>query len=283
MRIARIATRAEASVWAEQTGDIYRRLDDRAQTLDGLLAGAGAAGGGDIVSGDLLAPLVPRNIVAVGLNYFDHVRETGMDIPSTPLLFAKFTSSVTGPSGPIVIDERLTSRVDWEVELAAVVGRTARNVAASEALAYVFGYTVVNDVSARDLQFAEGQWVRGKSLDTFCPLGPVIVTTDEIQDPQALRLQTRVNGEVVQDSSTAEMIFSVAELVAFCSRHFTLQPGDLLLTGTPWGCGDFMDPKRSLSPGDELVSFIEDIGEIRAMVVGADAVPSAVALPSAGA
>jgi 5-carboxymethyl-2-hydroxymuconate isomerase len=142
-----------------------------------------------------------------------------------------------------------------------------RNVAETDALDHVFGYTVGNDVSARDLQFGDGQWVRGKSLDTFCPLGPVIVTADEIPDPQALGLCTRVNGETVQDSSTAEMIFGVAELLAFCSRSFTLEPGDVLLTGTPWGCGEFMDPKRSLAAGDVVEVEVEGIGTLRNEVV----------------
>jgi 2-keto-4-pentenoate hydratase/2-oxohepta-3-ene-1,7-dioic acid hydratase in catechol pathway len=136
-------------------------------------------------------------------------------------------------------------------------------VAPEDALAYVFGYTVANDVSARDLQFGDGQWVRGKSLDTFCPLGPVVVTADEIPDPQALHLECRVNGEVMQDATTDLMVFGVAELISYCSRNFTLEPGDVLLTGTPWGCGEFMDPKRSLAPGDVVECEIDGIGILR--------------------
>jgi 5-carboxymethyl-2-hydroxymuconate isomerase len=142
-----------------------------------------------------------------------------------------------------------------------------RRVKPADALDHVFGYTVANDVSARDVQFADGQWVRGKSLDTFCPLGPVVVTPDEIGDPQKLALRTRVNGETVQDSSTAEMIFSVAELLAFCSLSFTLERGDVLLTGTPWGCGEFMNPRRSLRPGDIVETEVEGIGVLRNPVV----------------
>jgi 2-keto-4-pentenoate hydratase/2-oxohepta-3-ene-1,7-dioic acid hydratase in catechol pathway len=127
----------------------------------------------------------------------------------------------------------------------------------------VFGYTVANDVSARDVQFGDGQWVRGKSLDTFCPLGPVVVTADEIEDPQSLGLRTRVNGELVQDSSTSEMVFGVAELVSYCSHSFTLEPGDVILTGTPWGCGEFMDPPRSLAPGDVVEVEVDGIGTLR--------------------
>jgi len=211
----------------------------------------------------LLAPLVPRKIVAVGLNYEDHIRETGLDRPAEPLLFTKFPTSVIGPDDHIVVDATLTERVDWEVELAVVIGTRTRTASLEDALSHVAGYTVANDVSARDLQFRDVQWVRGKSLDTFCPLGPVLVTPDEIMDVQNLALRTRVNGQVVQDSCTSEMIFSVAELVAYCSRSFTLEPGDVLLTGTPWGCGEFMNPKRSLHPGDVVEVQIEGIGTLR--------------------
>ena len=214
-------------------------------------------------------PLRPGKIVAIGLNYLDHVRETGMEAPERPLVFTKFPSSVIGPGEAIEIDPALTQRVDWEVELAVVVGRRARRLDPATALDCVFGYTVANDVSARDVQFSDGQWVRGKSLDTFCPLGPVVVTGDELGDPQRLRLRTIVNGETVQDSSTAEMIFGVAELLAFCSASFTLEPGDVLLTGTPWGCGEFMDPKRSLQPGDVVETEVEGIGRLRNPVVAA--------------
>jgi 2-keto-4-pentenoate hydratase/2-oxohepta-3-ene-1,7-dioic acid hydratase in catechol pathway len=215
----------------------------------------------------LVAPLAPGKIVAIGLNYLDHLRETGMDAPARPLIFAKFPTSVVGPGAAIEFDRAVTERVDWEGELAAVVGRRMRNVSEDDALDHLFGYTVANDVSARDVQFADSQWVHGKSLDTFCPLGPAIVTADEVPDPQALRLRTRVNGEVVQESSTGEMIFGVAELLAFCSRSFTLEPGDVLLTGTPWGCGEFVDPQRSLADGDVVEVEIEGLGSLRNPVV----------------
>ncbi|MCW2953415.1 MAG: 5-carboxymethyl-2-hydroxymuconateDelta-isomerase [Conexibacter sp.] len=215
----------------------------------------------------LAAPLIPGKIVAIGLNYLDHIREAKMERPQRPLVFTKFTSSVIADGEQIAIDRGLTERVDWEVELAAVIGRRASRVTVEHALDHVLGYTVANDVSARDLQFADGQWVRAKSLDTFCPLGPVIVTADEIPDPQALALRTRVNGETVQDSSTAEMLFGVAELIAFCSRSFTLEPGDVVLTGTPWGCGEFMDPVRSLAAGDVVEVEVEGIGTLRNPVV----------------
>jgi 2-keto-4-pentenoate hydratase/2-oxohepta-3-ene-1,7-dioic acid hydratase in catechol pathway len=229
----------------------------------GSVADAAARAGDPLDDARLLAPLRPGKVVAIGLNYLDHVRETGMEAPSRPLVFAKWPSSVIGPEEAIVIDAELAERVDWEVELAAVIGATTRDVPVERALDHVLGYTVGNDVSARDVQFADGQWVRGKSFDTFCPLGPAIVTADEVPDPQALRLSTRVNGEVVQDSSTAEMVFGVAELIAFCSRSFTLEPGDVLLTGTPWGCGEFMDPRRSLAAGDVVECEVEGIGVLR--------------------
>jgi 2-keto-4-pentenoate hydratase/2-oxohepta-3-ene-1,7-dioic acid hydratase in catechol pathway len=204
----------------------------------------------------------PGKIIAIGLNYMDHIREAGMEVPTSPLVFAKFPSSVIGHGDPIVIDRALTQRVDWEVELAVVIGRELRDVPVADALDHVAGYTVANDVSARDVQFADGQWVRGKSFDTFCPLGPRVVEPAAIGDPQDLRLRTRVNGELVQDSSTSEMVFGVAELLAFCSRSFTLNAGDVVLTGTPWGCGEFMDPQRSLQDGDVVEAEIDGIGTL---------------------
>ena len=261
MRIATVQT-SDGETLAVDVGRDLRRLDFDGDLLS--LVGAGVdphdLAVGDTVAGELAAPLRPGKIVAIGLNYLDHIRESKLPQPAQPLVFAKFPSSVTGPRDPIVIDAELTTQVDWEVELGVVVGRRMRDVAVDAALDHVFGYTVGNDVSARDVQFSESQWTRGKSFDTFCPLGPVVVTVDEISDPQALALRTRVNGEVMQDSSTAEMLFGVAELLAFCSRNFTLAPGDLLLTGTPWGCGYFMEPRRALQVGDIVECEVERIG-----------------------
>jgi 2-keto-4-pentenoate hydratase/2-oxohepta-3-ene-1,7-dioic acid hydratase in catechol pathway len=233
--------------------------------IEAAVGGHGAA----LEGAELEAPLRPAKIICIGLNYLDHIRESNAEPPKEPLIFAKFPTAVIGPGEPIPVDGELTKRVDWEVELAVVIGRRMRNVAADRALEGVFGYTVANDVSARDLQFSDGQWVRAKSLDGFCPLGPVVLTADEVPDPQALALRTTVNGEVVQDSTTAEMVFGVAELIEFCSRSFTLEPGDVLLTGTPWGCGEFMDPPRSLHPGDEVEVSIHGIGGLRNPVVDA--------------
>ena len=211
---------------------------------------------------EVVAPVNPGKIVAIGLNYLDHIRESGVDPPERPLVFSKFPSAVIATGEAISFDPGITERVDWEVELGVVIGSRMRHVAEADALNHVFGYTGVNDVSARDLQFGDGQWTRGKSLDTFCPVGPVVVTADEIGDPQALGLETRVNGEIVQDSSTSEMVFGVAEILSFCFRNFTLEPGDLVVTGTPWGCGEFMDPPRSLADGDLVETAVERIGKL---------------------
>jgi 2-keto-4-pentenoate hydratase/2-oxohepta-3-ene-1,7-dioic acid hydratase in catechol pathway len=233
----------------------------RTVELDGgrVTAGARVEGGGPL--------LRPAKIVAIGLNYADHAREAGIELPAEPLVFAKFPSSVIGPDEDIVIDRSLTQRVDWEVELAVVIGQRLRHETPQSALRGVFGYTVANDVSARDVQFGDGQWVRGKSFDTFCPLGPEIVTPDELGDVQALTLRTRVNGELMQDSSTREMVFGVGEILAYCSRSFSLEPGDVVLTGTPWGCGEFMEPKRSLADGDVVEVEVEGIGVLRNSVI----------------
>jgi 5-carboxymethyl-2-hydroxymuconate isomerase len=270
MRIATV--RADDGLQlAAAAGGGYRRLGSAGDLAALLRAGVDprTSDVGDELAGALAPPLLPGKIVAIGLNYLDHIRESKLERPTRPLVFAKFPSSVIGPDDAIELDADLTVRVDWEVELAVVVGRRMRRVADRDALDYVFGYTVANDVSARDVQFGDGQWVRGKSFDTFCPVGPVVVTADEIPDPQALGLRTRVNGEVVQDSSTAEMVFGVAELLSFCSHSFTLEPGDLLLTGTPWGCGEFMDPPRSLAIGDLLETEIDGIGTLRNPVAAA--------------
>jgi 2-keto-4-pentenoate hydratase/2-oxohepta-3-ene-1,7-dioic acid hydratase in catechol pathway len=212
---------------------------------------------------ELLAPVPrPGKIVAVGVNYAAHAAEGKRDAPDHPVLFAKLPTSVIGQGAEIRWSPALTQAVDFEAELAVIIGRTCRRVEESEALASVAGYTCLNDVSARDLQYADRQFVRAKSLDTFCPMGPWLVTADEIADPQALRVRSLVNGEVMQDASTAEMIFGVAALVSFCSQAFTLEPGDVIATGTPSGVGWFRDPKRLLHDGDEVVVEIERVGRL---------------------
>ena len=204
----------------------------------------------------------PEKIVAIGLNYEDHAAETGAEIPEKPVVFTKYPNTIVGPGGPIRIPP-IAEQIDYEAELAVVIGRTARNVPESEALEYVFGYANANDVSARDLQFSEGgQWTRSKSLDTFMPLGPFIVTRDEVPDPQSLSIRAILNGEVVQDGTTSKMIFSVAELVAFLSTGMTLVPGDVIITGTPPGVGMARDPQLWMKPGDEVSIEIEGLGTL---------------------
>jgi 2-keto-4-pentenoate hydratase/2-oxohepta-3-ene-1,7-dioic acid hydratase in catechol pathway len=215
--------------------------------------------------GDLhLAAPVPRpgKVVAIGRNYADHAAEGGAAPPSAPLIFAKWPSSVIGPGDEIRWDPRLTTQVDYEAELAVVIGRTARRVDEAEAMEHVLGYTCLDDVSARDLQFGDRQWVRGKSLDTFCPMGPVLVTLDALADPDDLGITCHVNGELVQASRTSRMLFSVRHLVAYCSQAFTLEPGDVIATGTPAGVGVYRDPPRFLGEGDVVSVAIEGIGEL---------------------
>jgi 2-keto-4-pentenoate hydratase/2-oxohepta-3-ene-1,7-dioic acid hydratase in catechol pathway len=211
----------------------------------------------------LLNPITrPGKIVCVGLNYMDHCRETNTTPPERPLLFTKFTTSMIGPGEEIIWQNDLTKAVDFEAELGVIIGRTCRQVSPEDAIAYVAGYTAANDVSARDIQLGDGQWVRGKSLDTFCPLGPVFVSRDEIPNPQNLTIRSMLNGEVMQDSNTNEMIFPVASIISFCSQAFTLEPGDLILTGTPHGVGLGRDPKIYMQDGDVIVVEIEGIGRL---------------------
>jgi 2,4-diketo-3-deoxy-L-fuconate hydrolase len=222
--------------------------------------------GGEAVSLDeasLHPPVArPGKIVAIGLNYEDHAEETGAPIPDKPVVFGKYPNTIIGPGAPIRIPP-ITEQVDYEAELAVVIGRTAKNVSESEALDYVFGYANSNDVSARDLQFSEGgQWTRSKSIDTFLPLGPYVVTRDEIPDPQDLYIRAILNGETVQDGTTSKMIFSVAELVSFLSRGMTLEPGDVIITGTPPGVGMARDPQLWMKPGDEITIEIEGLGTL---------------------
>jgi 2-keto-4-pentenoate hydratase/2-oxohepta-3-ene-1,7-dioic acid hydratase in catechol pathway len=203
----------------------------------------------------------PGKIVCVGLNYRDHAAEGGMDLPKAPLLFAKWPNSLIGAGEAIVVPPEATE-VDYEAELGVVIGRTARRVTERDALDHVEGYVCVNDVTARDLQFGDGQWTRGKSPDTFCPVGPRLVAREEIDDPQALGIRCILNGRTMQDSSTAQMIFSVAEIVAYTSQIITLEPGDLIATGTPAGVGVFQDPKVLLQPGDEVSVQIDGLGTL---------------------
>jgi 2-keto-4-pentenoate hydratase/2-oxohepta-3-ene-1,7-dioic acid hydratase in catechol pathway len=207
----------------------------------------------------------PGKIVCVGLNYRDHAEEQGVELPSEPLLFAKWPTSLIGPGEAIVIPPIVT-KCDYEAELGVVIGERVKAVSKENALEAVRGYVCANDVSARDLQFSDGQWTRGKSPDTFCPVGPM-VSRDEITDPHDLTIRAIVSGEVLQDSSTANLIFGVDEVISYVSQTTTLEPGDLILTGTPAGVGVFRDPQRLLQPGDEVTIEIERIGSLTNPVV----------------
>ena len=208
-----------------------------------------------------LSPLRPGKIIAVGQNYMDHIREQGNEPPGIPVLFPKFPTNVVGPEEEIRWPEGLTEQVDYEAELAVIIGQGGRCLEVEDALDAVFGYANANDVTARDLQFSGGgQWTRGKAIDTFLPLGPVVVGRDEVPDPQALPIACRVNGETLQDSNTKEMVFTVAELVAYVSQTVALEPGDVILTGTPNGVGVFRDPQVFLGPGDRVEVEVGDFG-----------------------
>jgi 2-keto-4-pentenoate hydratase/2-oxohepta-3-ene-1,7-dioic acid hydratase in catechol pathway len=203
----------------------------------------------------------PGKIICVGLNYRDHAEEQGVDTPTAPLLFAKWPNALIGDGEPIVIP-RLSEKVDYEAELGVVIGERTRGVSRDEALESVSGYVCLNDVSARDLQFADGQWTRGKSPDTFCPIGPRLVPRSEVLDPQSLRIRCFLNGEVMQDSNTANMVFTVAEIIAYASATMTLEPGDLLATGTPAGVGFLREPPVLLKDGDEVAVEIDGLGTL---------------------
>jgi len=210
------------------------------------------------------APAVstPSKIIGIGLNYLDHIRESKGKVPEIPLVFAKFPNSLAGHREEIIWDMNLTKKVDFEAELAVVIGKRTYRCEEDEAMKSIFGYTCSNDVSARDLQFGDKQWVRGKSLDTFCPLGPWIVSQDEISDPHNLHIECRLNDRIMQDSNTDQLIFKLPELISFLSKNFTLLPGDIILTGTPHGVGAFRYPSVYMKDGDEVAVEIEKVGQL---------------------
>ena len=211
----------------------------------------------------LLAPLPkPPKFICIGLNYRDHAIESGLPIPATPTVFAKYSNAVIGPGDTIQIPQ-VSQEVDYEAELAFVIGRRGKHVAPAQWKDCVFGYTIVNDVSARDFQRATSQWIIGKTFDTFAPMGPELVSADEIEDPHNLRISCEVNGRVLQDSSTSQLIFRIPELVAYLSQVMTLEPGDVVSTGTPPGVGFARKPPIFLQPGDEVVVKVEGLGELR--------------------
>lgn len=201
----------------------------------------------------------PSKIICIGLNYRDHAEESGAEIPKSPIIFSKFASCVIG-TGEAILLPKNSEQVDYEAELAFIVGRRAKNVSRDEAMKYVFGYTNFNDVSARDFQFADGQWQRGKSCDTFAPMGKFIATTDEIKDPHNLQIQFRLNGETLQNSNTKELIFKIPELIEFLSASITLEPGDIVATGTPPGVGFARKPPVFMKDGDIAEVETEGLG-----------------------
>ena len=204
-----------------------------------------------------------KDVFCLGQNYAAHAAESGSPPPSAPIYFTKPQTTIIGPGEAIPYPQGLTTRLDWEVELGVIIGRGGKDIPEGRALDHVFGYTVFNDISARDLQYRASQWFKGKSLDGSCPMGPVLVTADEITDPQALRLRLSVNGTVKQDSNTSDMIFSVARIIADLSGGMTLEPGDCISTGTPQGVGDGRKPPEYLQPGDIVEAEVERIGVLR--------------------
>jgi 2-keto-4-pentenoate hydratase/2-oxohepta-3-ene-1,7-dioic acid hydratase in catechol pathway len=215
----------------------------------------------------LRAPIpTPRKLICVGLNYRDHAEETGSEIPNVPTIFNKFATAVIGPGDEIVLPQ-VSKAPDYEAEFAFVIGKGGRRIAADAWRDHIFGYTIVNDVSARDYQRATTQWLMGKTFDTFAPVGPWIVTADEIKDPHALDISMTINGEVLQSSNTSNLIFKIPDLVSYLSSVFTLEPGDIISTGTPAGVGAARKPPRFLRAGDECVVKISGIGELRNPVV----------------
>jgi 2-keto-4-pentenoate hydratase/2-oxohepta-3-ene-1,7-dioic acid hydratase in catechol pathway len=208
----------------------------------------------------------PGKLICIGLNYKDHAAESRMAIPEKPVVFSKFSSAVIAPGEPVVLPAT-SKQVDYEAELAVVIGRRAKNVSADRAYDYVLGYTALNDVTARDFQFGDGQWQRGKSCDTFAPMGQTIVTADVVPDPQKLWIKLTLNGQTMQDSNTDQMIFGVARLIEFLSETITLEPGDVIATGTPAGVGFARNPPVFLKPGDEMEVNIEVVGGMNNPVV----------------
>ena len=215
----------------------------------------------------LLSPVLhPSKVICLGLNYRAHAAEAGMAVPEYPVLFHKVAGSLIGHNQPIVVP-RISSKIDYEGELAIIIGRRGKYIAEDEALSHVAGYTVANDVSARDLQFRTSQWTTGKMLDTFGPLGPALVTRDEVVDPNALSIKTTLNGQVMQDGNTVDMIFRVPFIVSYISEIVTLEPGDVILTGTPPGIGNTRMPQVFMKPGDTITVEIEGLGKLTNPVV----------------
>jgi 2-keto-4-pentenoate hydratase/2-oxohepta-3-ene-1,7-dioic acid hydratase in catechol pathway len=267
-----------AAAWlleADGTSDVISRGGEGLEELAALIDGAGR----DAADRDarlapppeaveFLPPVFPGKILAVGRNYVDHSIECGEEPPAAPLIFTKLSNSLAAHGQPVVLHP-VSAQIDYEAELAVVIGRRCRRVSEAEALSHVFGYTLINDVSARDLQFGDGQWVRGKGLDGFAPLGPYVTTRDEVADVRSLHIEGRLNGEVMQSSNTSRMIFGVAYLISYISQAITLEPGDVIATGTPEGVGVFRQPPVLLKPGDVFEVEVEGLGTLSNTFVSA--------------
>jgi 2-keto-4-pentenoate hydratase/2-oxohepta-3-ene-1,7-dioic acid hydratase in catechol pathway len=254
---------------ANRTQDVISRGESAVRDIEALLTDTQTGTALPLDSIEFLPAVYPGKILAIGRNYVDHAIEGGAAPPEAPLLFNKLPNSLSAHNAPIVLPP-ISAKVDYEAELAVVIGRRAKRVSEAEALGHIFGYTLINDVSARDLQFGDGQWTRGKGLDSFAPLGPFITTRDEIKDVQALKIEGRLNGEVMQSSNTGKMIFKVAYLVSYLSQGITLEPGDVIATGTPEGVGVFRKPPVLLKAGDVFEVTIEGLGTLRNPVVAAE-------------
>jgi 2-keto-4-pentenoate hydratase/2-oxohepta-3-ene-1,7-dioic acid hydratase in catechol pathway len=283
-----LAGRALNTIAPDQMLDLLNNYERGQQAIQAILERAAGrafsrvklfseAGAVHTLSAVQLASPIPRpakNVICLGLNYSEHAQETAAargrsaSAPEYPVFFTKAPTTMNGPYGEIVIDPAVSTEIDWEVELGVIIGKGGKNIREENALGHVFGYTVINDVTARDLQRQHKQYFKGKSLDGFCPMGPWIVTADEIADAQNLRLVLRVNGVVKQDSNTSRMIFSVSQIISILSAGMTLEPGDIIATGTPSGVGFVRVPPEFLKPGDVVEAEVEGIGVIRNTVVG---------------
>jgi 2-keto-4-pentenoate hydratase/2-oxohepta-3-ene-1,7-dioic acid hydratase in catechol pathway len=282
-----LAGRALKMIAPDQMLDFIEHIDEGMEDVSEMLNKAAgrrfsevktfqATGAVHQLSEVQLAAPIPRprkNIMCLGRNYADHAQEMNQargeqaKLPEHPVIFTKAPTTVNAPYGDIVIDPAVSERVDWEVELAVIIGKRGKNIREEEALSYIFGYTVLNDVSARDLQYRHVQYFKGKSIDGYCPMGPWIVTAEELPDPQQLGIRLRVNGVIKQESNTSMMIFSIARIIAVLSLGMTLEPGDIIATGTPSGVGDARTPKEYLKAGDVMETEVDGIGTLRNRVV----------------
>jgi len=263
------STPAVGVVEGDQILPVEGFQDSLAAIAAGAAAIASAPKGAPIAlsSAKLLAPIPrPPKVICIGLNYRDHAIESNMPIPTIPVVFSKFSNTVISPGDQVVLPKN-SEKPDFEAELAFVIGKPGRHISKENALDHVFGYTIINDVSARDFQLQTSQWLVGKTFPTFCPMGPWIVTSDEIGDPHNLRIGLRIDGETVQDSNTKELIFKIPELVAHLSSIIDFEPGDVISTGTPPGVGMGRTPPRWLKAGENMTVFIENIGELTNPVV----------------